>query len=303
MTRLTIGLFLIGFSIIGCSSLLYYPTKYVYVDADQLPIKPEQRRFLISEQVQNSNPAKTSGEKVYDNGGYDKKAYDIVTWRFRNGKTVPPKALFIQFHGNGQNLTAHFATLYWLLKEGYDVVIFDYPGYGLSTGEPSPKNTVLVGQKIIEIIREENPNTPLVIYGESLGGAVAIKSVLQLKDRKNIKAVVADSTFLSYQKTARRFLSRHWLTWIFQPLAWVLISDSWAPGDSVSELSPIPLLVVHGTDDQIIDFDLGEEVFSKASEPKQFIKIENSGHIQTYIGPKKTETRKQFLDYLKSLNI
>jgi fermentation-respiration switch protein FrsA (DUF1100 family) len=279
MTRVSILSAIACFLLIGCSSLLYYPSPHTFVDPSLLPVKPDQRRYLVND--------------------VNSQSYDIVAWHFRSPKADPAKATLIHFHGNGQNLTSHFASLYWVLNEGFDLFIFDYPGYGLSTGEPSPRNTVLVGQKIIEYFRDDHPNMPLIIYGESLGGAVAIKSVLQLKDRKNIKAVVADSTFLSYQKTARRFLSRHWLTWLFQPLAWVLISDKWAPGESVSQISPTPLLVIHGTADSIVDYDLGEEVYNLASEPKKLIKIQDGMHIQSFAGPQKAEIKKQFLDFIR----
>jgi uncharacterized protein len=75
-------------------------------------------------------------------------------------------------------------------------------------------------------------------------------------------------------------LADHWLTFIIQPLAYVLISDRYAPEGVLAEISPVPLLVIHGDRDQIVPVHHGQRIYDRAKAPKWFWKLEGVGHIQ-----------------------
>ena len=194
------------------------------------------------------------------------------------------KATIVFFHGNGENLSTHFRTLTWLLDYEFDYFIFDYEGYGKSDGEPTPKGTVADGFAAVHYIEQRFPGRPIIFFGQSLGGAVALETALTLPDRKKLKLVVVDSTFSSYKKAARSIMSQHPLTWALQLLSFVAFSDSYAPGDRIAELSPIPLVVIHGTEDKMISFELGKEVFELAKEPKEFWVVEGGRHTDALWG-------------------
>ncbi len=195
--------------------------------------------------------------------------------------------MIVFFHGNAENISTHFASLHWVLNEGYDYFVFDYEGYGRSQGKPSPRATISDGRAAIHWAFQKNPRLPLIILGQSLGGAVALQTVISLKndtpkDDVPIALVTVDSTFLSYRKVARSVLAQHALTWIFQPLTTLVLSDRYAPGDRVCNISPIPLLVFHGDHDQTVPYSLGKEVYQKAKEPKEFITIPEGHHIDLF---------------------
>lgn len=271
------ALILGAFSLLSCSNLLYYPDHYMYVNPDIMEFKPEDCVLKLANDS------------------------EIHGWYFTSSPN--PKAVIVFFHGNGQNRTSHIVGLYWILKEGYDLFAVEYPGYGETDGNPTPKNTVESGHAALRYIQKRKPNTPIIVYGQSLGGAVAMRAVLDLKKEVPVSLVVADSTFLSYRKTGRVVLSKSWVTWLLQPLGWLLLDDQYAPGNKIKDLSPTPLLVIHDRKDPVIPIQLGEEVFKKAKEPKEFWEVTGGGHAQPFTGSSGLAQRRVFLEKLSRLGL
>lgn len=235
----------------GCSSLLYYPSSQKYFDPQRLGLKPESIEFQ------------------------NRKGQKIHAWWFQS-KKQPALGTFFYFHGNAENLTSHFATLSWLPDQGYNYFIFDYPGYGQSEGKPNPEDNVLTGQDAMSWVHQNKDSAPLIVYGQSMGSIVAMKAVELEKDRLPIRAVIVEGSFSSFQRIARKKLAQHWVTWLLQPMAYLVLSDRWAP--HVAKLAPIPLIVVHGRMDPVVEFEHGERVFADAGEPKLFIDIPTAQH-------------------------
>lgn len=175
-------------------------------------------------------------------------------------------------------MTAHFYFLYWMLKYGYDFMTFDYHGYGTSGGDPTPQKVVEDGHAALRKMRELYPKKKIVVLGQSLGGAIALRSVIDMKDEIKVASVVIDSSFASYRSAARSIAAHSWITWLFQPIAWLLMNDEYAPKDRLNELAPIPLLVAHGDRDPIIDLGLGQDLYDRMPEPKEFWLIPGGGH-------------------------
>ncbi len=96
-------------------------------------------------------------------------------------------------------------------------------------------------------------------------------------------------------------LSRAWATWPFQWVPWLVLSDKYAPGDQVSKLAPVPLLIIHYKDDPIVPYISGEEIFRKASDPKEFWTIEGSEYNQLFAGEKGRERRARLLKRLAEI--
>jgi fermentation-respiration switch protein FrsA (DUF1100 family) len=187
--------------------------------------------------------------------------------------------MVVHFHGNAQNLSSHFLGLEWIHKKGFDYFIFDYRGYGKSQGEPSPQGTIEDGEAAMRWAHAQNPSLPMIVVGQSLGGAVALRTVYEMKKEIPVKLLVADSTFHSYQEIGRKTLAKSWMLWLLQPLAYVVLSDRWAPGKKIGELSPTKILVVHGTQDPVMPLSLGKRIFELAKEPKEFWEVKDGGHI------------------------
>lgn len=245
------GLGFLALVLVSCSSVLYYPEKELFFNPQKLKLNPEDVYFPNSE-----------NEKIH-------------AWWF-DSRTKPAKGTFVYFHGNGQNLSAHFLSMAWLPDRGYNLFIFDYPGYGQSEGEPSPGGNVDTGRKALQWVHSNKDKGPLVVYGQSMGGIVALRSVIEEKGSIPFKTVIADGTFSSFQRIGRKKLAQHWLTWLFQPLAYVVLWDKWAP--DMEKISPIPLIVMHGDQDSVVEIEHGKTLFDEALDPKTFIAVPGGHH-------------------------
>src|SRR5690606_22141072 len=109
-----------------------------------------------------------------------KNGNQLFGWYFKNRKGVSPKATVVFFHGNAENLSSHYLSLAWLVDYPYDFFIFDYQGYGRSHGDPSPQKTVEDGIAALELMNERAPGRPLIVFGQSLGGAIALRTVVEV---------------------------------------------------------------------------------------------------------------------------
>jgi fermentation-respiration switch protein FrsA (DUF1100 family) len=258
----------------GCSSLLYYPQREILYDPAKVNLKPQDVWI------------KTEHE-------------DIHAWLFKANKDINKKSkgTFVFFHGNAENLTSHYLSLAWILEYNYDFLIFDYPGYGQSTGEPSPQSTTNSGRYVLQWVHNQLDSRPLYIYGSSLGGIVSLKVIEDVQKEIPIKMVVIDSSFNSYQKVGRRVLSRTWITWLFQPLAYLLLSDKYAP-DQLDKLSPIPILFIHGQKDRTVEPAFSEEMFAEAGDPKDIWRIPKGTHGSTFF-INRGEYREKLIQFLE----
>lgn len=256
----------------SCSSFLYYPNRYLYTQPKKLPFHPSEELIALDQNV------------------------TLHGWHFSN-EARAEKACVVFFHGNGQNRSAHFVHLYWLVEYGFDFFIFDYPGYGQSNGEPSPKSTVQAAIAVIE--RVSQSCNKIAVYGHSLGGQIAMRAVWELRNKLTPDLLIVDSTFLSYQEVSSKILQKSIITWLFSPLAYILISDSYAIGNKLQDLQNIPLVVIHSKKDEIIPFELGKNVFESAKNDKQFWIKNSGGHQETFSDSEGKDLQKKLLKLLE----
>lgn len=257
---------------LSCSSLLYHPDHVMYVEQEMMEYKPEDQVLPLA-----------SGGEVH-------------SWYFAApGK---PKGVVVFFHGNGENRTSHIVDVYWMVKAGYDLLAVEYPGYGETDGSPTPKNTVEAGHAALRYAARRNPGLPLIVYGHSLGGAVALRTVLDMKKEVPVALVVAADTFLSYRRAGQRVLARAWITWPVQWLPWLVLSDEYAPGKNVADLSPTQLVVIHYDDDPLIPFDLGQEIYETAQTSKELWTLNGREHNSIFYGARGLPVRERLLKKL-----
>lgn len=239
---------------INCSSLFYFPDKRELVYRHKLPLQPQDVTF-----------ASEDGTKLHG-------------WFFGPMKAAEPRAVIVQFHGNGQNLTTHFLSLYEAPGHDLAYLAFDYRGYGQSEGSPEPKGVIKDGIAAIRWMHDKYPDKPLIVFAQSLGGAIAIKAVTQLKNEIPISLFIVDSSFYDYRAAAATMFKQSLLTYLLHPLAWAIVDNEESPIDDIPKISPIPLIVVHGNKDRILNESLGRKLFDLAKEPKEFWLIPGGQH-------------------------
>lgn len=261
-----------AFALCGCTSLFFQPSKVRYPLLEQDGFKVEESAV----QSFDGTPLAQWYFPALDNAA--KFPHEVVE------KFSQPKALIVQFHGNAENMTTHYRFLSWLLFYGYDLLAFDYRGYGQSGGE---KGVAGIYGDVKVMIRHaqklaEEKNLPLIFVGQSLGGSLLLKA-LQEEQAKNLKLVVIESSFYGYQKIAREKLSSVWITWPFQWLSYLLISDKYSPGGKdLSKIQKVPKVLLYSESDPIVPIHHGELLFNELTHPKFFWRHPNPGHVNGF---------------------
>lgn len=259
----------------GCvNRLFYYPNAVQYRNQDSFGLPVEDVTFSSED-----------GTKLH--GWYIRSTSSNVL------------GTVIHFHGNAQNLTAHSSFVDWLPDEGYNLFMFDYRGYGKSQGKPSRQGLYLDGIAALTKVRSlpgVNTNR-IVILGQSLGGTTALAIAGRHPELAGA-AIIIDSGFYSYRRIVRdKIKTIPVLSLLRVPLSWILISDSYSPAPTIGNISPTPLLFIHGTDDIVIPTYHSQWMYDHANEPRKLIIVENGEHISgMYV--QKDEIRPQILAFM-----
>ena len=177
-------------------------------------------------------------------------------------------------NGNAGNMSNRLDRA--LLMQGMlhvSVLLFDYRGYGRSEGSPDEQGTYRDARAAYRYAVEVAAVKPtdLVLFGESLGAAVAVQVALE----RPAGALVLESPFTSIPDMARA-------AYPFLPPVGRLIRTRYDTLAKVPKLT-LPLLVLHGERDDIVPFAQGRRVFEAAGGPKQIFAIPGAGHNDTYV--------------------
>lgn len=154
-----------------------------------------------------------------------------------------------------------------LLRAPADLFLFDYRGYGRSAGLPKGEKPLLDGRAALEAVRRrpESAGKKIVLMGESLGGAMT----LVLAAGAKVDGVVTMAAFTSVRGVARGMP--------FYRLFTPLVPNRYDGLDALAGIEA-PVLVIHGTRDEIIPFSHGKTLFEAAREPKEHLWIEGGTH-------------------------
>ncbi|MFT5095878.1 MAG: alpha/beta hydrolase [Planctomycetales bacterium] len=178
-----------------------------------------------------------------------------------------PKAVVLYCHGNGGNLAGRASTLQFLQeKMGVSVLIFDYRGYGRSEGKATVAGAMADARAArAELAKLAKVNeSDIVLFGRSLGGAIAIQLAADAPPR----GLIVESSFSSLREVA----AEH-----FPKLAWLVAKNKLNSAQAIAEVR-CPLLQCHGDADRVISYESGRRLFAAAKHPKRFITLAGVGH-------------------------
>lgn len=179
-------------------------------------------------------------------------------------------------HGNAGNISHRVDNIAALNSlTGLGVLIVDYRGYGLSEGSPSEKGLYLDAEAAFEHLVTEHgldPVEDIVLFGRSLGVGVAA----DVATRHTVRCVILESGFTSVISMAGA--SRpDWLVYALMPFVG-------ARYDTLAKISRVksPVMIVHGDRDEIVPFQMAEELFEAARDPKRFHVVKGAMHNDVY---------------------
>ena len=185
------------------------------------------------------------------------------------------RVTLLWLHGNAGNISRRLDNIL-LMRErlGVGVFIIDYRGYGLSEGKPSESGLYMDAEAAFDWLVSErglDAEREIVLFGRSLGAAVAVETAV----RHKVRGVILESGFTSIADMGGRgrlsFLSRLTLP-LFE-----------ARYDSASKIGGLqsPAMILHGDSDQTVPFDMSRRLYEAAPEPKSFYPIIGAGHNDT----------------------
>jgi fermentation-respiration switch protein FrsA (DUF1100 family) len=183
----------------------------------------------------------------------------------------PGAATVLFCHGNAGNISDRLAWAKILRDMGLGVLLFDYRGYGQSTGIPDERGTYEDARAVWDHLTSNARMSPsrIVVFGESLGGAIAA----HLAKDVTPAALIVTSAFTSVPELASKF---YW----YLPVR--LLARIHFPTADYIERVRAPVLIIHSRDDEIAPFSHAQTLLRRANEPKAFLEIEgdhNTGFL------------------------
>jgi hypothetical protein len=201
----------------------------------------------------------------------------VIVWH------VPPREeqpIFLYFHGNGGSLRWRSERFRALIADGSGLVALSYRGYGGSSGRPTETGLIEDAAAAYAFAIARNPAERIVLWGESLGSALA----LALAAEKRVGHLVLEAPFTSAADVGAQ---HYW----FVPVR-LFMKDQFRSDLRVGKVTA-PVLVVHGEDDAIVPVTLGERLYGLIRAPKRFVRIASAGHND--LGAQAVAAAKQFI--------
>ena len=183
---------------------------------------------------------------------------------------LAPAPTVLLFHGNAGNLSHRLQKIALLRAAGAAVCIIDYRGYGRSSGSPSEAGTYRDARAAYDYLTTTRELAPrnIVLYGESLGSAVAVELATQVP----VGGVVIEEAFTSIPEVGQKMFP-------LLPIGW-LVRNRY---DTIHKMGRLqsPLLIFHSRQDELFPYEYAERLLAAAPEPKRLVELQG-GHNDAF---------------------
>ncbi|MFH0977212.1 MAG: alpha/beta hydrolase [Spirochaetota bacterium] len=204
---------------------------------------------------------------------YEQVEFKTVDNIILSGWWIPSvrKPVILYCHGNGGNVSHLLDIIKMYNKLGYNILVFDYRGYGMNKGSPSEQGTYLDAEAAWNYVvnTRKIPPKNIIIHGRSLGGSIAAWLAMKREPRM----LIVESSFTSMKDAAKHNCS-------CTP-ALIILTYKYNTAEYLKKVK-CPVLIIHSRDDELIPFHQGVRLFELANEPKEFCEISGSHNAGYY---------------------
>jgi len=177
----------------------------------------------------------------------------------------PPKGLVLYCHGNASTVDSWNPTLAFLQKQDYQLITFDYRGYGKSTGHRNQENLYRDAEEVYQWVRKQAPNLPLVLYGRSMGSTFASR----IAARFPAEYLILETPFSGMKR----------LFYSYYPFFPKVFRFRYTfPTHRYIQEVQIPMLILQGTKDRIVPFRNAMQLTQYMKPGDRFVRIDGGGH-------------------------
>jgi len=192
---------------------------------------------------------------------------ELHAWWIPVEKSNAPTVLYL--HGSARNISYHLESVLRYRELGYNLLLVDYRGYGKSTGgKPSESNVYEDAEAAWQYLIGQRGVKPqqAIIYGLSLGGAIAIDLAVHHPEAAGL---IMEGSFTSMQAMGE-------IKYEFLPVG-LLLNQRFESLQKIPNLK-IPVLLIHGTWDQKVPYEMSQRLYAAAPQPKTLLLIEGGEH-------------------------
>lgn len=205
---------------------------------------------------------------------------DLDGWWFPGRGAQPRRGIVVHAHGNAGNLSHHWMLSVGLADRGFDVLCFDYRGFGRSPGQASRRRALddLRSAMTFARVRARAEGLPVFVLGQSMGAALALEL---LGEEPLAAALVADSPFASWAGIASHHLGGgHWWAGGLELLLRLTVGRTGTdPVDAAVQLDGLPVLVIAGTEDRVCPAHMALAVHDAAGDSSRLLLLDGAPHV------------------------
>ena len=258
MTKITLAL------LVAYAPLLLY----VFFFQDKLLFFPDKRPFSDCSWIEQKG-----GQIVWD------KKYNA---RYYFQEKPQAKATLVHFHGNAGGACDRIIILDKLDDQPINVALVEYPGYAGNTDQKGEKAFLENAESVLKSLKSQNPEVPFIHYGESLGTGIAT----YLASTQEVKGVILQSPYPSLGEVGQ-------FHYPFLPVKLIIKNNF--PLKKWAEKVKAPVLIMHGQNDDIIPYSLGQKASTFFKSPLRFETLKDRGHNDLLDHDKMWSVVKSFL--------
>jgi len=176
------------------------------------------------------------------------------------------KRVIIYFQGNAGASDLRVGRFHWIIEDGTGLIAPSYRGYGGSSGRPSEQGLIRDALAAYDFAAKRYDPSRIILFGESLGTAVAVA----LAAERKVGGLILDAPFTSAADVGAS-------AYPFVPVRW-LIKDPWRSDRRIVNIHA-PILVIHGDRDRVVPLRFGERLYALANEPKRMVRFPDGDHV------------------------